>query len=89
MFSEFRILPDSAVCQLPFWDEVMDFQPLIASQQTPRPKILNRLSASFGATGVLVLPRRQMVGIVTRQDLLRAIAHHAEWANLLLSDVMT
>ena len=88
MFSEFRMLPDSAVCQRPFWDEVMNSQPLIASQQTSRPKILDRLSAYSGAACVLVLPRRQMVGIVTRQDRLQAIAHHAQWANLPLLHVM-
>ena len=59
MFSEFRILPNSAVCQLPFGDEVMDFQPLTASRQTPLPKILDRLFAYSGTVCVLGLPRRQ------------------------------
>ncbi|MEM9503396.1 MAG: hypothetical protein AAGA01_05505 [Cyanobacteria bacterium P01_E01_bin.43] len=52
-------MPNSAVCQLPFWDEVMDLQPLTASRQTPLPKILDRLLAYSGAVCVLGLPRRQ------------------------------
>ncbi|MEL6400033.1 MAG: hypothetical protein AAFO87_09880 [Cyanobacteria bacterium J06607_6] len=40
---------ESAVCQLPFWNEVIDAHPLTALQQTPLPEILDRLSVHPGA----------------------------------------
>ncbi|MGD1940783.1 MAG: ATP-binding protein [Leptolyngbyaceae cyanobacterium] len=67
----------------------MDSQSLTASRQTSLPKILDRLSTHSGVACVLVLYRRQVVGIVTRQDILRAIAQNAQWASMRLSHVMT
>ncbi|MEO1294264.1 MAG: ATP-binding protein [Cyanobacteria bacterium J06636_16] len=89
MSSEHPVLSEPAVCESPFWNAIIESHPLTASGQTMLPKILDRMATHPGAACVLALHRRKLVGIATRQDLMRAIAQNSEWFHLRLAQVMT
>ncbi|MEO0351494.1 MAG: ATP-binding protein [Cyanobacteria bacterium P01_A01_bin.15] len=72
-----------------FWDEVVDTHPLTASDQTLLPKVLAQLVVHPGASCVLALRRDQVVGIATRQDIVKAVAQKTKWTKLRLAKIMT
>ncbi|MFK8182577.1 MAG: ATP-binding protein [Phormidesmis sp.] len=71
------------------WDAVVITQPLAVSSQTRLKKALALMLNSPSASCLVVLHRQKVVGIVTRSDLLRQLAQHADWQRLRLSQVMT
>ncbi|MBE9067317.1 GAF domain-containing protein [Leptolyngbya cf. ectocarpi LEGE 11479] len=72
-----------------FWDKVIDSQPLTISSQTLLSRVLSKFAAYPQSSCVLALRRGQVVGIVTRQDLLKVVAQRSNWPKLRLSKVMT
>ena len=80
---------DSGARQLFSWEEVIDEKPLTASSQTLLPHALAKFVAQSDTSCMIALRHGKVAGIVTRQDLLSAIAHKANWARLRLTKVMT
>ncbi|MFG6101476.1 ATP-binding protein [Leptothoe sp. EHU-05/26/07-4] len=80
---------DVSVSEFSSWKEVMDAQPLTASSQTSLPRALTKFTTHPEVGCIIVLRRAQVVGIVTRQDVLKLIAKRTDWARLRLSKVMT
>ncbi|MEL6128775.1 MAG: ATP-binding protein [Cyanobacteria bacterium J06628_4] len=80
---------DEGIRALTFWDEVIDTHPLTASGQTLLPKVLTQLVARPESSCVLVLHHSNVVGIVTRQDLVNVIAQRSRWTKLRLATIMT
>ena len=80
---------DEGIRTLTFWDEVVDTHPLTASGQTLLPKVLTQLVARPESSCILVLHRSNIVGIVTRQDLVNVIAQRSRWTKLRLATIMT
>ncbi len=77
------------VRELSPWKEVINVQPLTASSQTLLPRALAKFTAHPEIGCIVVLRRGQVVGIVTRHDVLKIIAQRTDWAKLRLSKVMT
>lgn len=71
------------------WEEVIDSNPLAASSQTLLPRVLAKFAAQPEAGCIMALRRGQVVGLATRQDLLKVIAQRTDWAKLRLSKAMT
>ena len=80
---------DVSVCEYSPWTEVINAEPLTASSQTLLSRVLAKFSTHPEGGCVIVLRRGQVVGIVTRQDVLQLIARRTDWANVRLSKVMT
>ena len=78
-----------ATYEFPFWNAVMESNPLTASSQTMLSKILDRMAAHPEAGCVIAVHRRKVVGIATRQDLIQAITQDSKWPRVRLSQVMT
>ncbi|MEM7064599.1 MAG: ATP-binding protein [Cyanobacteria bacterium P01_B01_bin.77] len=75
--------------EINFWDEVIDTSPLVISSQTLLSRVLVKFAARPNATCILALRHGKMVGIATRQDLLKIIAQKSNWPKLRLTKVMT
>ncbi|MEL6259483.1 MAG: ATP-binding protein [Cyanobacteria bacterium J06626_6] len=75
------------ISDLSLWKAMVDTHPLTASGQTRLGKVLTLMASHPKASCVLGLFRRKVVGIVTRSDLLRAVATHHNWAQIRLSKV--
>ncbi|MEM1253667.1 MAG: ATP-binding protein [Cyanobacteria bacterium P01_H01_bin.21] len=80
---------DSGARQLFSWEEIIDEKPLTASSQTLLPHALAKFVAQSGSSCMIALRYGKVAGIVTRQDLLSAVTHKANWARLRLAKVMT
>lgn len=80
---------DNGARELTFWDEVIDTHPLTASSQALLPRVLTKLAARPESSCVVVLRSGRVVGVVTRQDLLKAIAQKPSWTKLRLAKVMS
>lgn len=80
---------DVSVSEFSSWKEVMDAQPLTASSKTLLQRALAKFTTHPEGGCIVVLRRAQVVGIVTRQDVLKLIVQRADWAKLRLSKVMT
>lgn len=80
---------DNRALEPTFWDTVIDTQPLTISSQTLLSRVLAKFAAHPQSSCMLALRRGQVVGIVTRQDLLKAVAQRSDWPKLRLSKVMT
>jgi len=76
-------------CNQSLWHEIVESHPLRASRQTRLAKVTAELAAHPAANCVLVVNRRKVVGIATRQDLMAAMVTLPNWATLSLADVMT
>ncbi len=81
---------DDGAQKLTFWDEVVDSHPLTISSQTLLlPKVLAKLVAQSKSSCILAMHHDQVVGIATRQDLMKAIMQRSAWTKLQLSKVMS
>lgn len=80
------------VCHSSFWRTIVK-SPLAFSSQTKLPKVLAELVADGacdrGSGCVLALHRHKVVGIATRQDLLKVLTQPMDPASLRLSQVVT
>lgn len=70
------------------WRELVHPKPLTSTGQTKVPKALALMAANPAAGCIVVLHRRRVVGIVTRQDLIRLLAQKTDWSHQRLADVM-
>lgn len=80
---------DVSVSEFSYWKEIVDAHPLTASSQTLIPRALAKFTTHPEVGCIVVLRRTQVVGIVTRQDVLKFIVQRTDWAKLRLSKVMT
>lgn len=74
---------------LAFWSAVVDTHPLAASSQIKLPKVLAQLASQPEASCILAMYRAKVVGIATRQDLIRAIAQNSDWPRIKLSQIVS
>ncbi|MEL6940471.1 MAG: ATP-binding protein [Cyanobacteria bacterium J06598_1] len=72
-----------------FEKAIINTQPLTATPQTRLSKVVALIAANPEASCVVVIYRRKVSGLVTRADLLKAIAAHENWPQIRLSVVMT
>ncbi len=77
------------VCNSSFWHKTVKPQPLAFARQTKLSKVFAQMTAAPEWGCVLALHRRKVVGIATRQDLLRAIAQQPDPSQLCLGDVVS
>lgn len=80
---------DDGAHKLTFWDEVVDPHPLTISSQALLPKVLAKLVAQPESSCILAMHHGQVVGIATRQDLMKAIVQRSVWTKLRLAKVMS
>jgi two-component system sensor histidine kinase VicK len=80
------------VCNASFWRTIVT-SPLAFPSQTKLSKVLAELVAAGASDGesscVLALHRQKVVGIATRQDLLKVMAQRSDPASLRLGQVVT
>ncbi len=68
---------------------IIETHPVTVSSQTTLPKVLAQMAATPEASCIVALHRRQVVGIATHKDLIRALTQHPDWHDMTLSQVMS
>ncbi len=71
------------------WDVVVNEHPLVAHSQTRLNKAISLLNGQRSLSCVVVLYRKKVVGIVTRQNLMTAMTQNSNWQTIRLSAVMS